>query len=85
MEYQSIVVSIASGALTRNLLALVSSNSAHDGVILALDTVRNTLCVAFGLSGFDFCLSFRVLFLSRCLPRLGAGSIADGFDNVALD
>lgn len=66
------------------MLSLIASDSADDRVLVASDPVGRALCVSFGLSSLVFALTLGVLLLARCLPRLGAGDVADSLDDVSL-
>lgn len=70
---------------TLRLLALVASNSAHNSVLLASDTVDSALSVSFSLRGLILCLAGRVLLFARLLPRGGASHVADGLNDIALE
>ncbi len=63
----------------------VASDGADDGVHLAGDAVDGALDVVLRLGGVVLGLALDVLFPARLLPGLGAGQVADGLDNGALE
>ena len=70
--------------LATQLLALVTSDSPRDSIILALEAITSTFDVALCLRCGDLALAAGVLFLPRLLPRLSAGQVADGLDDGTL-
>ena len=70
--------------LTSRLLLAVTSHGTDDGILLAAETVHGALGVALGLGGVVLGLTLSVLLLAGLSPGLGAGEVADGLDDVAL-
>ena len=70
--------------LTSRLLLAVASHGTDDGVLLAAETVHGALGVSLGLSSVVLGLTLGMLLLPGLSPGLGAGEVADGLDDVAL-
>lgn len=56
------------GIHTGYLLLTIASNSAHDGILLAAETVERTVGVSLDLSGFILSLTGSVFLLARLGP-----------------
>lgn len=69
---------------TGHLLLAVASDCTNDGVDLAADAVGGALDVLLCLSGVVLCLALGMLVLAGLGPGGGAGEVADGLDDGAL-
>lgn len=71
--------------LTRDLLLLIARDRADDRVLLAFHTVGDALGVVLRARGGHLGLAVVVLLAAGLRPCGGAGEVADGLDEGALD